>query len=366
MKNETLNYLLSRNKTILDVLIKKVKESFADAVDFIAITGSFLTNDFYEKSDLDIFIVINSDEARELNKSFIFDDIGFDIYTKKWSDFDDLIKCNDIFLGTLLDIEVVYYRNPSILEEIKVKQTELSANLVDMDQTAKRVDEAYKQLIDARKELQKSSDLHDGIMLLYRIINIIVFICFSRNQTYLKQGIRRIPEEILKLDSLPKDFSKTFKRLTMCNRLENIMDICNDAINDISEWLNIPFVMEDIDVIASSDSWGKVDVSYDNIKGIYEEIYSNWKNKMRQATMTNNRFLSFMTMCATQELYNELFSFFNIEKFDLITKYDPLDLSKNEVVFNQEMNKWKRIYVKVDRKVLEFMSLDKLKDNLYS
>ena len=63
-----------------------------------------------------------------------------------------------------------------------------------------------------------------------------------------------------------------------------------------------------------------------NLFGTYEEIYSNWKNKMMHAVTINSRYLSFVTMCSCQDFYDEMFKNFQIPKIELIDYYNPDDL----------------------------------------
>ena len=51
--------LEERNNRIIQAIIKKAEKICPGAIDLIGIAGSFYSGDIYEKSDLDLCIVIN-------------------------------------------------------------------------------------------------------------------------------------------------------------------------------------------------------------------------------------------------------------------------------------------------------------------
>ena len=108
----------------------------------------------------------------------------------------------------------------------------------------------------------------------------------------------------------------------------------------------------------------KLELTADNIRGTYEEIYSNWKNKMHHAVDLNSNYLSFRTMASCQEFYDEMAEIFGIPRIELLVRYSPTDLVGNEVAFNEAMEEWKSLYTIVGLEVEYYDSLDEL-DNLY-
>ncbi len=58
--------LEQRNQKIIDAVIKKADIVCPGALALIGIYGSFMMGDFYEKSDLDLLIIINDDRGWQL------------------------------------------------------------------------------------------------------------------------------------------------------------------------------------------------------------------------------------------------------------------------------------------------------------
>ena len=52
-------HLEERNQKIIDAVVNKANIVCPESLALIGINGSFMTGDFYEKSDLDLLILIN-------------------------------------------------------------------------------------------------------------------------------------------------------------------------------------------------------------------------------------------------------------------------------------------------------------------
>lgn len=77
-----MNY---RNEKIINAVIEKAEKICPDSLALIGIYGSVATGDDYEKSDLDLLILIQDDNGWKLGTGFILDDVkvGYDIYCTK-------------------------------------------------------------------------------------------------------------------------------------------------------------------------------------------------------------------------------------------------------------------------------------------
>ncbi|MDE6943986.1 MAG: nucleotidyltransferase domain-containing protein, partial [Lachnospiraceae bacterium] len=75
-----------RDETIIEAIIKKADVLCPDSLALIGVYGSVVTGDEYEKSDLDLMILINDESGQVLAEGFIIDDvdIGYDLYCTSW------------------------------------------------------------------------------------------------------------------------------------------------------------------------------------------------------------------------------------------------------------------------------------------
>ncbi len=125
-----MNYI---NQTIIDAVIKKANALCPNSLALIGIYGSAATGDAYEKSDLDLMILINDENGWVLADGFILDDIdvGYDIYCTSWDMLEGDARCSHSHLSKLFDSTIVYCKDKSSLkrlDEMKGRAAELLAS----------------------------------------------------------------------------------------------------------------------------------------------------------------------------------------------------------------------------------------------
>ena len=83
------------NEKMIDAIIKKAEALCPDSLALIGVYGSVITGDEYEKSDLDLMILINDESGQVLADGFIIDDvdIGYDLYCTSWDMLENDAQC---------------------------------------------------------------------------------------------------------------------------------------------------------------------------------------------------------------------------------------------------------------------------------
>lgn len=66
MKTYIKKKLEERNNRIIQAIIKKAENICPNSIALIGIAGSFHSGDIFEKSDLDLCIVMNDENARKI------------------------------------------------------------------------------------------------------------------------------------------------------------------------------------------------------------------------------------------------------------------------------------------------------------
>jgi len=99
-----------RNEKIINAIIKKADALCPDSLALIGVYGSVATRDEYEKSDLDLMVLINDENGQILADGFILDDvdIGYDIYCTSWDMLENDAQCDHAHLSKLIDSKIVY------------------------------------------------------------------------------------------------------------------------------------------------------------------------------------------------------------------------------------------------------------------
>jgi len=95
--------------------------------------------------------------------------------------------------------------------------------------------------------------------------------------------------------------------------------------------------------------------TYENLKGTYEEAWSNNRNKLLNAIAENDKSYAFLAALGAQHYFDEMtFEHCGTKKMDLMQHYDPDDLGKILNAFLQAMDDYLQEYVKVDRPVRHY------------
>ena len=87
--------------------------------------------------------------------------------------------------------------------------------------------------------------------------------------------------------------------------------------------------------------------SAENLRGTYEEMYSNWKNKMAEAAGRNDVYSFFMNLLSLQWMFYEIAECIAVGGFEIMDKFNPKNLEENVDAFDQALNKYLAEYEKV-------------------
>ncbi|MEE3343422.1 MAG: GNAT family N-acetyltransferase [Bacilli bacterium] len=363
LSKEKQNHLFSYNNNIINKIMEKIKFEYPDSVDMIAVAGSFCSQLFHEKSDLDLLIIANNN-IDSLSICFILDGIGQDIHYKYWKELEHMSDYNNMFVTKLKDLNIVYYRNNDVLEKYKQLQDKLNKNMDNDIRNNKTINKYLTSIIEKKNSIKAINNLNDCYKIVGSIMNDIENILFINNKQYLFGGTKNILTEITFMPNKPEDFIEEYKK---------ILDLTN--IKDIKKWVNnivkivlTYFNKEDnnIDTYNNSDNnLKKIDITKEDLIGTYEELYSNYYNKLLYASKINNKYLSFRTMIDAQIFFDEFTSKFNIPDFNLIEKYNPKDLKSNINEYKKLLSEWKKLYDKFQIDIEEYKSIEDLySDNI--
>ena len=87
-------------------------------------------------------------------------------------------------------------------------------------------------------------------------------------------------------------------------------------------------------------------VSADVIEGTYEEMFSNWRNKMYYASQRQDRHLAFMSIVNLNAMLFEISSEAEIGSYSVFDGYDPNDLQKTAQMFDDFLKDYLEEYRK--------------------
>lgn len=331
------------NRTMVDAILKKAEALCPDSLALIGVYGSVITGDEYEKSDLDLMILINDEKGQVLADGFIIDDvgIGYDLYCTDWDMLENDAQCDHAHLSKLFDSKIIYCKEESALkrlDEIRGK----AAALLASDRRYEKADKAYGDAKRMLAEVYLAQSLSKVRGYAGAAVEYIENAFMLYHGQYFRKGTKRALEELRQL-GLPFDLAAGISAVIQAETVEQIRERLTEFFLLTDGYLQTPKKKE----LPSAE----------NLRGTYEEMYSNWKNKMTEAAGRDDVYSSFMNLLSLQYMLHEIAECIAVDDFEIMDQFNPKNLEENVDVFNQALNQYLAEYEKAGIRPKHFESM---------
>lgn len=342
-----------RNKKIIGAVIQKADRVCPGALALIGVYGSFLSGDTHPGSDLDLLILINDDRGWQLGATFIQDDIqvGHDLYCTTWDSLRQDAKYEHPHIAKLLDAKIVWcadekYR--TALEDLRRETREKLAapfSWADDENAEKSLKEAEHCFAQAMiaDSLSETRRYAGGVI--YFVENAVALL----NKAYFRLGVRRRYEELSALKNMPED---------LCGLIENVASA--ETVSALKE--RLCSLMKETAACfqraRQTVAIQKKPAGAETVGGTYEEMYSNWRNKMILAASTGDRYLAFMSLASLDEMLSGIGGETDIDAYNALSVYDPNDLKKTAEGFDRVLHAYQKEYQKAGLQVKRYPDID--------
>ncbi|MCL2840912.1 MAG: nucleotidyltransferase domain-containing protein [Defluviitaleaceae bacterium] len=352
MDNTLQQKLADKNKKLIDMVIERAKRDFPEDIALIGLTGSFSTNDFHEKSDIDLIIVNNTDRGWQIGSCFIFDDVGYDIYCTPWDNLEKKAELDSFDVSVLTHLQVLYCAQPAYLDRLnglKEKALQKLSEGITADsiyRADKYINLAKQDYADILLSNNLGNVRYASGTLLLNVINSIV----SLNNTCIKRGVKRYLEELSTYKYLPEDFEILHTSLVDAKSVEDIQRYSGLLLSTVillRKKLYQTYVAKPIP-------------NYDNLKGWYEECWCNLRNKLKLGVAQKDKFYTFLIAESAQSYFDEMTERIGTKKYDVMQYFDSDNLDKLLTEFLKIMDEHLQTYEKVGRKVQHYDSFEAL------
>ena len=331
------------NQKIIDAVIAKAEKVCPDSLALIGVYGSVATGDEYEKSDLDLLILIQDDNGWKLGTGFILEDsgIGYDIYCTNWGGLRYDAECHHAQISKLMDSKIVYVKNQEAYDEL-CRLREKTREFLNSEERFERVSE----LMDKAKVSYANTLLNEelGQVRLYAfdgILNLLDALMIYHG-TYFKRGVKRTFEELAKLP-VDEDFSKKIREIAESKEISYI----RNALKSILLYME-KYVCREKQKEEPSEG----------LAGTYEEMYSNWRNKVEEAANNKDIFASFANMCSLHYMFQDISSDVNIGEYNILEEFNPDNLVENARIYDKCLEKYEEVYKIAEISVKRFADVD--------
>lgn len=297
--------------------------------------------------------MINDDTGWQLGCTFIQDDleVGHDIYCTTWENLqqDALYEAPNI--SKLMDSQIVYCAEEKYMKKLEELRKKVRDNLL-----APLSKEDYIKAENLMKEVEHfylmtmlSEDIAEirvqAGYSLYYVENAIAML----NKKYFHYGTKRIYEELELMENRPRK---------LCEMIESV--VSGTSAKQIKESLTrlIQETMRIFKKVETTILTQKKSVTADSLRGTYEEMFSNWRNKMYAASDEDDRHLAFMSMISLNAMISDMSEEVEIASYDVFGGYNPQNLRETAQAFDDLTTDYLKEYQKVDLPVARYQNID--------
>lgn len=352
MDNMMKQKLKDKNEKLIDMVIERAKRDFTDDIAIIGLTGSFSTDDYHEKSDLDLIIINNTDRGWGLSTCFILEDVGYDIYCTPWESIEAKANLENSGISCLVDLQILYCAKPEYMERFNTYRQKA------LDSLAKPI--GRECIIRAKKHIDRAKQDYTNTLLtddlgtvryascgvLYNLVNAIT----NLNNTYFRRGVKRYLEEIVKYRYLSDGFIIQYMNVINSKTIDEIRNTAYDLLKSmvvLYETMHKNFVEQPVP-------------TYDNLRGTYEELWCNCRNKVFKSIKAGDKSYAYHVAMGAQNYLDEMTETRGTKKFDLMQYFNSDNLLLFQNSFLEAMDAYLDEYNKVGMKVEQYDTFEQL------
>lgn len=344
--------LKDKNEKLINMIIERAKRDFPEDIAIIGLTGSFSTDDYYEKSDLDLIIINNTDRGWEFSTCFILEDVGYDIYCTPWDNIEAKANLENPGISCLVDLQILYCAKPEYRERFNTYRQRALNSLAkpigrdNITRAKKHIDRAKQEYTNTLLTDDLGTVRYASYGVLYNLINALVHL----NNTYFRRGVKRYLEEISKYQYLPDNF--IIKYMNVINS-KTIDEIRNTSYDMLKSMVGLYETMQKNLVELPVPT-------YDNLRGTYEELWCNYRNKVFKSIDVGDKSYAYHVAMGAQNYLDEMTETRRTKKVDLVQYFDVDNLILFKDRFLEAMDEYLEEYNQVGRKVEQYDTFEQL------
>ena len=344
--------LKDKNEKLINMVIERAKRDFPDDIAIIGLTGSFSTDDYHEKSDLDLIIINNTDRGWELSTCFILEDVGYDIYCTPWESIEAKANLEDPGISCLVDLQILYCAKPEYMERFNTYRQRALDSLAKpigrecITRAKKHIDRAKQEYTNTLLTDDLGTVRYASCGVVYNLVNALT----NLNNTYFRRGVKRYLEEIGNYRYLSDSFIIKYMNVINSKTIDEIRNASYDLLKSmvgLYETMHKNFVEQPVP-------------AYDNLRGTYEELWCNCRNKVFRSIKAGDKSYAYHVAMGAQRYLDEMTETRGTKKFDLIQYFDTDNLILFKDRFLEAMDEYLEEYNQVGMKVEQYDTFEQL------
>ena len=331
------------NEKLIQAVIRKAEQVCPGVLALVGVYGSVATGDAHEKSDLDLLILIEDERGYALATGMILEDrgVGYDLYCTTWESLRRDAEISHAHVAKLMDCQVIYVGREGAYEDLCRLRAQADGIL--------RSNARYER---AQALLDRAKGLYADVCLTQSLGKARVWACYMIDDLssalmlyhghYFKYGTKRLFEELAELPGAERVID-TIKQLSQACELGQLQELCKQCL---------------LLVRAQLQPSREKRAPSAELAGTYEEMYSNWRNKVAIAAEDGDAFGSFVNLCGLHGMLAELAQGIDISEIDVMAQYDPVQLERNVALFDRCLEEYARVYEKAGIHFKRYANVD--------
>ena len=331
------------HEKIIQAVISKAERECPGALALVGIYGSVATGDAHKKSDLDLMILIDDERGFALATGMILEDcdVGYDLYCTTWESLRQDAEVHHAHIAKLMDCQIVYVGRTDAYENLC--QLRVQAEQILCSETrCGRAEELQSRAKMLFADICLTEQLGKARVFAYYMIDDLVSALMLHNGRYFRYGTKRLFDELADLPDTEQLICK-IKQIAQARGISQLRELCGQCLLLVQAQLQQNKVRK----IPSAD-----------LAGTYEEMYSNWRNKVVKAAEDGDVFGSFANLCGLHGMLADLAAAYDISEQDVMREYDPDQLARNVEVFERNLSAYERVYEKAGIRVKCYKDVD--------
>jgi hypothetical protein len=178
-------------------------------------------------------------------------------------------------------------------------------------------------------------------------VNALECAVYLLNHAVVRHGVRGVVDELVSMPSLPQDFIRLHGQIFAGGDFESHLNAVCELIQNTQRW---------VDALAESVCCRQMPCA-ENLRGAYEELISNYRNKLGLASMQGDLYLSKITLASAQLFFDEVAQTVDIGEMPTFGTSDYSTPKMAEEAFLSAMKMYERIYGTVGLQVCRYADI---------
>lgn len=305
------------DKELIEWAINKIETEFKGEISLLlGRKGACKVPEDGDEMAFDFYIPA-CDHGYSLARTFIIEDMGYDLFPMSWKRVEGLSTLNEGIAFCLADSEILYARNDADRERFELLRKTLFNNLKNKDFIYMKSLEKINSAMDIYKTMLFEKSLGDVRKAAGGIIEYLSQALAIINGTYLKRdyGYSQRVEQVKSLQRTPDGFLKNYEEILKAKEIETIFKKVHTLMEETREFFE-QFMPER----------NLKGYNYDELAGWYEEARYTFR-RIAYACKNNMFVECFHLGCYLQIEFDILTEEAGLDKMDLLGSYDADDLS---------------------------------------